>query len=458
VALCGEVFAGSLGRRDQHAKAAAYVKGLLGEGRKSMEQIGWETLGEQWQGIQNFISDCEWDANPAWDAISARLAATIEPDVIVIDEEGDPKSGYDSVGVARQRCGRLGKVESCQVVVSVHMSGLRGSGMVGSQLLMPEEWTCDPARRAKARVPAALVHETPVQIATRLLAHQRSLGYGYLVALGDIAYGRSSDLRMSLEADAQPYVMQVQSDTRVRPANEHVRHLPPQTSKGARRVSDWEYARAPVSVRKLARRHRAEFEDVNWENPDVTTPHAGKHTSRFAAIPVRPAMEQYEDAYAKQGVDTPLNTLLIEWPNGNKDAVRYWLCSMPPDTTLGRLVELAKRRYRVEQDYHELKGEMGLDKFQGRLYNGFAHHVVGCAAAQLFLALERVSRHWREAWREYVGPRCSYSIATVRRFVHKALTTLGTPSAGGGSATNGGFATSAHSRAGPPPHSAAQIA
>lgn len=423
-ALCGAVFAGSLRRRDQLAKITSYAGELLGDGGKSMEEIGWKTLGAQWQGIQNLISDCVWDDAPAWDEISTRLAAAIEPDALLIDESGNPKSGECSVGVARQRCGRLGKIETCQVIISAHLSGKKGSGMVGSQLLIPEEWAGDPERRAKAHVPAALVHETPAQIAACLVARQRYLGHGHLVVLADCAYGYSSDFRMDLEAHEQPYVLQTQSNTRVRPAGDCMSE---KTGKRGQATGEWEFAQPRVSVRTLARRHKADFKDVVWTNPAVGTPGAGTHKSRFAVIQVRPAMKKYEDAYTRQGVLPPVYALLVEWPKGSKDAERYWLCSMPPNTSLGRLVELAKRRYRVEQDYHELKSELGLDKFQGRLYHGFAHHVVSCAAAQLFLTLERVAGHWRAAWSKYVGPRCSYSIATIRRFVHGSLATFGAP-------------------------------
>ena len=433
VGLCNALSAGTLSRRDQLAKFAAYVKGLVEDGKKSMEQVGWRTLGAQWQGIQNFISDNAWDCGPVWDEITERLAAAIEPDCIVIDEVTDPKNGDDSVGVTHQRCGHTAKVDNCQMAVTSHLSGKKGSGVVGSHLCMPKKWVNDAARRAKAHVPTALVYETQVQLATRLVDRLRAAGLGHLVVLADSLYGCNCDFRMRLEKHTQPFVLEIKSNMLVRAANSHLQPLPPR-AKGNRRASDWAYAQSPVGVRTFARQHKAKFKNVSWANPDVTTPGAGKHTSRFAAFQIKPAMGKYEKAYTQQGKDTPANTLLIEWPRSTKDAVKYWLSNMPPETSLERLVELAKRRYRVEQDYRELKGEIGLDKFQGRLYHGFAHHAVCCAAAMLFLTLERTSGHWRRAWRGYVGPRCSYSIATIRRFVHNALATLGPPGSRAGPA------------------------
>jgi SRSO17 transposase len=433
-AFSGVVLKGALARRDQREKGLAYIAGLLGEGGKNMEAIGWRVgFGVKWQNVQNLVTDNPWSSDPVWNATRALLAAEIEPDATVIDETTLPKSGRDSVAVARQYSGYLGKIGNCQMLVSSHLSGAKGSGMVGSLLYVPREWINDAARRERAKIPATLQYANKQELAKELLARQRADGLGHLVVLADIAYGGDAGFRLSLEAASQPYVLEVKSDARVHLGSAQ-RTQAPYGGFGTGKPQKLRYRQTPRAARTLARQRRHCFRDVTWKNPLVGNPGGGKHTSQFAVFPVRQASLKYAKAYTRQGRELPLSLLLVEWPKSAKDPVKYWLSSMPVGTPIEKLVELAKRRYRVEQDYRELKGELGLDEFQGRSFHGLLHHVAFCAAAHAFLTLERLHGWWRAAFAVWSGPRCSYSVATVKRFLQGALSVVF-----GGGRTPAGF-------------------
>jgi SRSO17 transposase len=111
----------------------------------------------------------------------------------------------------------------------------------------------------------------------------------------------------------------------------------------------------------------------------------GRQASRFAAVRLHLAHGHAEGAGPSAEV-----WLLSEWPRGEEAPTKYYLSSLPATTSLRTLVRFGKLRWRIERDYQELKGELGLDHFEGRTWNGFHHHVALCAAAHAFLALRRV--------------------------------------------------------------------
>lgn len=111
--------------------------------------------------------------------------------------------------------------------------------------------------------------------------------------------------------------------------------------------------------------------------------------SRFVALRVRPAGIRLRRA--TRGGQLPVRWLLAEWPDGEANPVKYWLASLPAEVALGRLVGLAKLRWRVEHDYRELKDALGLDHFEGRSWQGWHHHVTLVSVAHPFVTLERLN-------------------------------------------------------------------
>src|SRR3954468_8420781 len=111
---------------------------------------------------------------------------------------------------------------------------------------------------------------------------------------------------------------------------------------------------------------------------------AGPLASRFAAVRVRPAHDDFRLAEPRAE-----EWFLAEWPEGEDEPTKYWLSTLPETTTLEGLVATAKLRWRVERDFEELKQELGLGHFEGRGWRGFHHHASLCIAAYAFLVAER---------------------------------------------------------------------
>jgi SRSO17 transposase len=300
----------------------------------------------------------------------------------IIDDTGFPKKGRHSVGVARQYCGQLGKQDNCQVAVSLSLANADGSLPVSYRLYLPQGWVSDAARRKKAGVPEEIGFQTKIEIALDQIRAAHAAGLPRGPVLMDAGYGPHSDLRTAVTALGLPYVAGVLSNTTVWAPG--TGPLPPKAytpgrgrpTKRLRR--DGEHR--PVKVKDLAFSLAPKaWRTITWrEGTNVPL------RSRFARLRVRVATRDFE-----RREPWPEEWLLIEWPKGEKEPTKYWLSTLPANIGFARLVDLAKLRWRIERDYHELKQELGLGHFEGRGWRGFHHHATLCIAAYGFLISER---------------------------------------------------------------------
>ena len=305
------------------------------------------------------------------------------PDVeaLVIDDTGFPKKGKASVGVARQYSGTLGRTDNCQVATSLHLASEKGSGCIGFRLYLPESWTEDRARCRKAGVPDDVVFETKWRLALQLVEQALSWGVRKHVVLADAGYGEVHDFREGLTALGLCYVVGVPRNIAAWPPDTAFRvpaHTPGKIGRPATRpIAE---AASPLSIEALfAAQPRSAWKTVTWREGS-----RGKQSSRFCALRVctahkhrsgqRPGEEQW---------------VFAQWPRGEQNPTKYYFSNLPANTSLRTLVRLAKLRWRVERDYQEMKGEVGLDHFEGRSWTGFHHHAALCAAAHAFLSLQR---------------------------------------------------------------------
>lgn len=201
--------------------------------------------------------------------------------------------------------------------------------------------------------------------------------------VADAGYGNIADFRLKLREQQIDYMVGIQTTTTVWPHDSGL--LPPlakknkngRPRKNLRRTPEHQ----PISVLELAAQlSSSSFRPVTWREGT-----RGKKRSRFATVRVRAA---HRDMW--QSEPHPEEWLLIEWPESEKEPRKYWLCSLPENTTRKKLVELAMIRWRIEHDYEELKSEIGLDHFEGRSWRGFHHHGTLCIAAYGFLVAERL--------------------------------------------------------------------
>lgn len=377
-----------LARKDQRRWGGVYLRGLMLEGkRKSVEPMAARLEDGDEQCLQQFVNQSPWSSEAVRERLARRMCAEIAPEAWVIDDTGFPKFGRMSVGVARQYCGALGKVGNCQIGVSVSAVTPQASCPIDWRLYLPAEWDDDPRRQA-CRVPEQVRHEPKWKLALEMIDELVGWGIEPAPVLGDAAYGNITELRLGLEERGLEYVLDVKGATSA--LSEAATPQQPAWS-GRGRPPAPRYRRPFGTLADLALAAGPQAcTEVTWREGT-----RGAMTSRFIALRVRPANVKLRNT--QPGAELPVRWLLAEWHDGKDIPTDYWLSNLPEDTPIERLVALAKLRWRVEQDYRELKDALGLDHFEGRSYPGWQHHVTLVSVAHGFLTLERLTRPPRRA-------------------------------------------------------------
>jgi SRSO17 transposase len=386
-----ESLAQAAGHADRHIPLKNYCTGLLLPGeRKSVEPMAARLAGDDvrrmHQSLHHFVADAPWSD----EAVLDRCLETVIPAMLreepvvawVVDDTGFPKKGRESVGVARQYCGQVGKQENCRVAVSLSVTTEKASMPVAFHLYLPETWIKDRKRRKKTGVPKEIRFQTKPEIALEQIRRARERGLPEGVVLADAGYGNDTKFRLELTKMGMAYAVGIQSVTSVWKPGEEPQPPPPRKSNigRPRKLLKRDAQHSPVSVKELALSLPAEaWKKVNWREGVKQ-----QLESRFAALRVRPAHRDYWRSEAH-----PEEWLLIEWPTGESEPTKYWLSTAPANIDLPDLVHLAKHRWIIERDYQELKQELGLGHYEGRGWRGFHHHATLCMAAYGFLVAER---------------------------------------------------------------------
>jgi SRSO17 transposase len=383
-AFAEEVLAEAVNRPVQLFNGGLYLRGLIEQGpRKSLEPMAARLGGEaDYESLQQFLAVSPWDPGLLVRAVSERVAGEIGVQAWVLDDTGFPKDGKRSPGVKRQYSGTLGKIGNCQIGVSVHAVGGKGTVPLGWALYLPEEWCEDPERRAKAKIPEQVTFKTKPELGVELI--EQAVGWDVPKApvLGDSAYGDNTELRERLDGAACHYVFSVGGATTV---------FSPETSfvvgeraggtgrPPSRRRPD----RKPESIAELIKRLGREcLETVTFRDG----PDGESMSSQFAFLRVRAA-----NRFNTRIPWPPREEwLILEWPKGKDEPLDFWLSNLPEDTPPEHLARLARLRWKIELDYKQLKGELGLDHYEGRSWLGWYHHTALVTAAHGFLTLERL--------------------------------------------------------------------
>jgi SRSO17 transposase len=377
-----EPFENDFGHVAQRGAFRRYVLGLLSDSRrKSMSaMLARLSAPGSYEAFQHFIADAPWSAEHVW----RRLRATI-PDregVLILDGTSFPKQGTHSVGVARQYCGTLGKVANCQVAVTVALWTGAQAWMLGASLYLPEAWLT-PEGRQRARIPPTVPFREKWRLALTLLRQVRTSGIAVTAVLGDAEFGDNATLRRTLHRAKLPYALGVSSTLTVFPGTPTLIPPTPLVGKGRPRT---QRLLAPgvqsLTVSSLAAAQPAQtWRLITWRNGPNRPWRA-----RFCACRVTPAHDWRERRVA------PEVWLLCERDLGSTPRTKYYLVDLPATTSVKALVRLAHQRWAIEQQYQELKDELGLDHFEGRSLPGWQRHVVLTALAYAWLQTERRRR------------------------------------------------------------------
>jgi SRSO17 transposase len=380
----------SLPRTDQRARGACYLRGLMLEGRrKSVEPMAARLGGEvHYQALHHFVAVSPWDWRPVRRRLAERLVGALDSVAWAVDDTGFPKDGSCSVGVQRQYSGTLGKVANCQLGVSVNAVTERASCPLNWRLFVPDSWD-DPAmaeRRVACQLPQRVRHRPKWQLALDMVDELEGWGLRPPVLVADCGYGDAGEFRRGLEDRELAYVVQVKADTSAYPEQ-----VPPETLpyKGRGQPSKPRYRQPRAQLKQLAlQAGQQACVELIWRRGSK-----GLQRSRLVALRVRPAgITPRRQATAAADGQLPVRWLLAEWPADQPEPTRYWLSNLPEATPIVELVRLAKLRWRIEHDYRELKGALGLDHYEGRSWPGWHHHVTLVSVAHGFLTLERLRR------------------------------------------------------------------
>jgi SRSO17 transposase len=390
-AFAGEVFVRAMNRPVQVRNGGLYLRGLIEDGaRKSLEPLVSRLGGDaEYQSMQQFLADSPWDSGRVVQAVAERVAPEIGVEAWVVDDTGFPKDGKDSPGVKRQYSGTFGKVANCQIGVSLHAVGTRGTVPLGWTLYLPEEWCADSGRRRKAKIPDAVAFKTKYELAVELVEHAWGWAVPRAPVLGDHDYGRRGGLRARLDQAGCEYVLAVGPTRKV---FEHGTTFETRTKRGYVRKHP-RPGRAPEPLGKLiARLGQGSAQTVSFRDG----PDGEPVTSRFIFTRVHVARAESDEQRIRDpetGAELPPREewLIAEWPAGAENPSGYWLSNLPADTTPERLARLARLRWKIELDYKQLKGELGLDHYEGRSWLGWYHHTALVSAAHGFLTLERLN-------------------------------------------------------------------
>jgi SRSO17 transposase len=270
------------------------------------------------------------------------------------------------------------------VAVSLHHVGEQGNAVLGWRLYLPESWAKDKERRQAAGVPEEVVFKKKWELALDLIDQVRDWGVPDRIVLADAGYGEATEFRDVLEKRDLRYAVGIAPSVGVWTKPPKIK-VPEYSGRGAR-PKKWDYGdQRPSSVKDVALKAKG-WKKVRWREGSK-----GWLESRFLAMRVEPSHGFVDGDPPHKGI-----WLLVEWPEAEKEPTKYFLCDLPASYTLRRLVRIAKCRWKIEQDYHQLKEELGLDHYEGRSWNGWHHHVTLVMLAHSFLTLEtlRSKKHF----------------------------------------------------------------
>ena len=381
-------FAPCFGRQEAQAHSRTYLQGLLAApGRKSIEPMALafgQSQDEPRQcrviALQRFLGSSPWDHEDIQKEIQRTFAETLVPStadwsigtVGVLDGSTFVKKGIESVGVKRQYCGRLGKVENCQAGVFLAGVTPTGSALLEHQLYLPREWAADAKRRAKVHVPPEIRFQNQLQIAAALLRRVREnalVSFDWVVA--DDGFGRYGEFLDALEELDQRYLLDVPSDTTVWTEGEVPAY------KGCGRRPRRSRRNAVRSVKAVAESLPPEA----WHNYRIRDGALGPLVFAFAAVRVHAVRHR------KEG---PAIWLVFRRSLGETAETKYYVSNASADTPLETFALVSGCRCRVEEYFEQGKSYLGMAQYEARSWAAWHHHMSLVALAHLFVTLTRL--------------------------------------------------------------------
>lgn len=392
-------FLDALRHKAQARMCPAYVAGLIGAGdRKSIQPMAARDSGVSYDQLHHFIASGVWNAAPLENVLLAeadRIVGGAEA-WLIVDDTALPKKGKRSVGVAPQYASALGKNANCQTLVSLTLASGEVPVMVGLRLFLPESWTSDATRLARAGVPDDHGgYRTKPEIALAEIDRARTAGLRFGCVLADAGYGLSAPFRQALSARGLTWAVGIGARQKVYPVN--VALVFPVTGRGRPRKNHVPDAKSISAEKMLA---TTPWRTLSWRRGTK-----GPLKARFAAVRIKVAdgPPQRIGDLGQQHMPGEEAWLIGEHrSNGER---KHYLSNLPADTSLKRLASAIKARWICEQAHQQLKEELGLDHFEGRSWTGLHRHALMTMIAYAFLQSRRLKQAKRE--KKNPGPATS---------------------------------------------------
>jgi SRSO17 transposase len=364
-----EPFAACLQRSKQRTLTQRYVAGLASQvKRKNVESIAYHHDQDR-QMLQKFIGQYTWDHRPLIGELVRQVGAALgrADAVLVFDPSAFPKKGTESVGVQRQWCGRLGKVDNCQVGVFLAYVSAEEQALVDMRLYLPKDWARSKARRAKAGVPKEVRFQTRHEQSLEMLdEHAEALPHSWVA--GDDEMGKVPEFRGQLHVRHERYLLAVPSNTLVRDLETE----PPSYSG---------HGRYPKSPWQRVDKWSSALAKSDWTVIDVRDGEKGPLAIEAAKVLIR------AKTAPGKGYDETLVVIRERQTDGSQKH-DYYLSNAPPDTSLKEFARVAKAAHRIEECFRRAKSEAGLADYEVRTWRGWHHHQTLSLLATWFLTQE----------------------------------------------------------------------
>lgn len=363
-----EPYGAHLHRRELREHGDDFIRGLLSDlERKSTEPIA-ERAQEDRRSLQRFIGESPWDHVPLIEELCAQAVKGIgsPQGVLVLDPSAFPKKGTESVGVARQWCGRLGKIDNCQLGVFLGYVSNGGHTVVDGRLYLPREWARDNRRRRKCHVPKTVRYRSVHDLSLELLEKRRHQ-FPHAWVAGDDEFGRPAWFRKRLRRMNERYVLEIPGNTLVCAAED-----PPKTG-------------AMGQPRKASFQQATAWKDKVPKDRWVRVEIRGGVKGPMVVWATRARMRTRDEKKRRGEVEW----LLVTRTEGKVPEIRYWLSHAEEEASLEAMVHAANARHWIEDCFERGKGEVGLDHYEVRSWIGWHHHMTLGLLALWFLVLEQ---------------------------------------------------------------------
>jgi SRSO17 transposase len=369
--------------RDVSEHARSYLTGLVGTGRrKNIGRIGEDVVESNYQAMQQLITDSRWNDRALMEQVAHdanELLGGQRNSALYLDETSFAKKGEASVGVQRQYCGRLGKIENCQVGVF----GCLGSGnralLVDYRLFLPEAWADDAARCEKAKIPEEeRIHHTKPELSLEIVKEARKRGLQFEWVGGDEVYGNNRKLTDALEDLGETFLMDVSSNT-------HVYETDP---------------RLPTGMEPLAKAGRARKTKPGHGEPRSRTAEAltkERFASESRTVSLRETTKGLmrvriwvTEVWQWDGTGAEPRKRLLVVRREKDGSFKYSLSNAPVKTSWQRLGYMQAQRFWIERAFQDGKSELGMAQYEVRGWRGWHHHMGMVCLAMLFVVRERI--------------------------------------------------------------------